>query len=418
MALAATLVGSLATARTLAEAPVPPWVDEGEVPPPRWARSVTSRQGDSATVGDLVLFAGPTRAMGRRGVTLPRASLPFFGAKRGSGCSGVWWLVGPVAWVCSEDAELSGDAPRTPDVSVGTDGLATPYFFVRSDGASAYASLDSAAEGTADRELEGGWAVAVVEERPAPTGAGSQERFARTSKGLWIAVRDLAPARPSTFHGEAVREGVLDVAWVVADKASVWPEPSAKIKPNGARARFEPVHLRGESGPMLHIDDGGWMLARDIARPSISPPPAELARSGERWVDVEIATQTLVAYEGTRPVYATLVSTGRNDSATPVGVHRIWVKLLASDMDDVERSDLDAHYSMEDVPYTQFFQGGVALHGTYWHRDFGHARSHGCVNLAPLDARWLFGFTGPRLPAGWIAAYPTPVDEGSLVRVR
>ena len=83
-------------------------------------------------------------------------------------------------------------------------------------------------------------------------------------------------------------------------------------------------------------------------------------------------------------------------------MHRIWVKILASDMDNVERDDLDAHYSLEDVPYVQFFDNAVALHGTYWHRDFGHVKSHGCVNLAPLDARWLFDFTGPRVcpPAG------------------
>ncbi|MGH7297925.1 MAG: L,D-transpeptidase, partial [Polyangiaceae bacterium] len=121
-------------------------------------------------------------------------------------------------------------------------------------------------------------------------------------------------------------------------------------------------------------------------------------------------------------VYTTLVSTGRgpagSDSATPTGVHRIWVKLLASDMDNVERDDLDAHYSLEDVPYVQFFDKAVALHGTYWHRDFGHVKSHGCVNLAPLDARWLFDFTGPRLPAGWSAAYPEATDPGTAVRVR
>ena len=82
------------------------------------------------------------------------------------------------------------------------------------------------------------------------------------------------------------------------------------------------------------------------------------------------------------------------------------MKILASDMDNVERDDADAHYSLEDVPYVQFFDNAVALHGTFWHRDFGHVKSHGCVNLAPLDARWLFDFTGPRLPAGWVAALP------------
>jgi lipoprotein-anchoring transpeptidase ErfK/SrfK len=178
----------------------------------------------------------------------------------------------------------------------------------------------------------------------------------------------------------------------------------------------------------VRISDDGvtptqWMLARDLARPSLAAPPAELgADTTERWIDVELATQTLVAYEGTRPVYATLASTGRgprgSGSDTPAGVHRIWVKILSSNMDDTERDDVDRHYSMEDVPYVQFFDNAVALHGAYWHRDFGRVKSHGCVNLAPLDARWLFTFTEPHVPAAWAAAYPNALEKGTTVRVR
>ncbi len=172
----------------------------------------------------------------------------------------------------------------------------------------------------------------------------------------------------------------------------------------------------------MQVGDDEWMALRDLARPVASPPPDEVVRRGERWIDVDLATQTLVAYEGTRPVFATLVSTGRGpkgtDAATPPGVHRVWVKILASDMAGGERDDAEQHYSLQEVPYVQFFDGAVALHGTYWHRDFGHVHSHGCVNMAPLDARWLFDFTEPHLPRGWAASYPTIADEGTVVRVR
>jgi lipoprotein-anchoring transpeptidase ErfK/SrfK len=96
----------------------------------------------------------------------------------------------------------------------------------------------------------------------------------------------------------------------------------------------------------------------------------------------------------------------------------VWVKIAASTMASAERGDQDARYSLEDVPYVQFFNGSVALHGTYWHRDFGHMRSHGCVNLAIPDARWLFAFTEPHLLSGWVATYPTPLDDATVVRVR
>ena len=421
-----------------AEPPAGPWVDDGDVPMPAWTRSAKPRPGPRGEPGDMVLFQAPDRASNKRGLSAPGASLPVFASKRGLGCSGRWWLVGPLAWTCSDGLDLAGADPVAPDRAAGLDGLMWQYFFVRHEGASAYATLDSAEEGAADRELEGGWAVAIVDQRSV-----HGDRWGLTRKGLWISMRDVGPARPSLFHGETIPPDApvpLDLAWVVSEKANLWTAPPAKgkpAKPVDVLARFQLVHVReeragatgGAGGAMLRVSDNGapaaaerWVAAKDVARPNVAPPPAEVTRPSERWIDVDLATQTLVAYEGTRPVYATIVSTGRgargSGNDTPPGVHRIWVKILASDMDNVERDDIEAHYSMEDVPYVQFFDKAVALHGTYWHHDFGHTKSHGCVNLAPLDARWLFDFTGPKLPAGWVAAYPVGVDAGAVVRVR
>jgi hypothetical protein len=61
----------------------------------------------------------------------------------------------------------------------------------------------------------------------------------------------------------------------------------------------------------------------------------------------------------------------------------------------------DGPYSIEDVPWTMYFSGSYALHAAFWHERFGHPRSHGCVNLAPRDARWLFFWTAPNLPSAW-----------------
>ena len=180
------------------------------------------------------------------------------------------WLVGPMAWTCSDDATLSPAEPNALDAIAPTDAFPARYFFVGRAGASAYASIESAAEGAPDRELEGGWAVAVVEQREVD-GA----RWARTSKGLWIALADLVAARPSEFRGEAIEDGKLDVAWVLADRASVFAGPSPKGKGESARVRFQLVHLREESGPMVRVEEGGWMVSRDLSRPSLAAPPAE-----------------------------------------------------------------------------------------------------------------------------------------------
>lgn len=89
---------------------------------------------------------------------------------------------------------------------------------------------------------------------------------------------------------------------------------------------------------------------------------------------------------------------------TPVGVHRVQSKFIVTSMRDQPVEE--EAYSIEDVPWTQYFSNSVALHGAFWHGAFGLVRSHGCVNLSPSDARWLFGFTEPKLPEGWAAAMP------------
>ena len=417
----AALAVTLATGAR-ADVLAPPWVEPGDAPLPAWARSVTPAPGVRGTPGDMVLFAEPGRGSVRRGVTIAGATLPVFGARRGPGCSGRWWLVGPLAWACSDGMALEPDDPHAPPRAAHPDGLQREYYFVGSEGASAYTSVEAAHEGAPDRELEGGWAVAVVGHE---TSAGSADRWVVTSKGLWIAEHDLLPARPSPFRGEALGDGPFDIAWVLSERAGVWSQPPGGkdvAKPKDAKSRFQLVHVLEERGAYVRVGDDAWMASRDLARPHLASAPAEVTQAEERWIDVELATQTLVAHEGARAVYATLVSTGRGpagtEAATPPGVHRIWVKIAASDMDNVERDDTSSHYSLEDVPYVQFFDRAVALHGTYWHRDFGHVKSHGCVNLSPLDAKWLFEFTGPRLPSAWGAAYPTPLDAGTWVRIR
>lgn len=411
-ALAATAVTSLGDDRL-----VPPWSDPRDVALPSWARSVVPNKDEGGRPGDMRLFAEPSHSGPPRGLTGAGVSLPLFGSRRGPGCSGRWWLVGPLAWTCSDDAQLSPQAPSASASSAASEGPEGKYYFVRRDGAGAYVSLESALEGGPDRDLEGGWGLAIVEERE----AGGQ-RWGRSSHGLWIAMSDLGPAQISSFHGETLSEGHLDFAWVLAERASVWPAASTKGKPVDSRERFRRVDVLERSGSMVRVEQAAWMLVADLAQPSIASPPTELAGTQSRWIDIELGTQTLVAYQGASPVYATLVSTGRgpvgSGNETPMGVHRVWVKIAASDMANSDRSDLEAHYSLEDVPYVQFFNGSVGLHGTYWHRDFGHIRSHGCVNLAIADARWLFAFTGPHLLQGWVAAYPTPLDDATLVRVR
>ncbi len=154
------------------------------------------------------------------------------------------------------------------------------------------------------------------------------------------------------------------------------------------------------------MNDGSYVAAPDAVRLDPVKKMPKWGKDGERWIEINIAKQTLLAMDGEKPVYATLVSTGsgglespkNNPYVTPRGIFRIHTKHVAATMDS---NQPEAEFELRDVPYIQYFKDGYALHAAYWHDQFGSPRSHGCINLAPLDARRLFAFTKPELPEGW-----------------
>ncbi len=110
----------------------------------------------------------------------------------------------------------------------------------------------------------------------------------------------------------------------------------------------------------------------------------ELADEGY-WIDVDLSEQKVVAYDRIEPVASFIVSTGVGSYPTLTGQFRIWGKFRASDMSG-------PGYFLPDVPYSMYYYKGYAMHGTYWHHNFGTPMSHGCVNLRTEDAAWLFEF--------------------------
>jgi lipoprotein-anchoring transpeptidase ErfK/SrfK len=113
------------------------------------------------------------------------------------------------------------------------------------------------------------------------------------------------------------------------------------------------------------------------------------------------------------------VSTGADGIGDPEKTHStiqgtflVHTKHVSVTMDGDEPGD---QFDFNDVPFVQYFTEGYALHAAYWHDDFGTPRSHGCVNLAPLDAAWLFRWTTPEVPDGWHAALSA--KRGTVVHV-
>lgn len=107
--------------------------------------------------------------------------------------------------------------------------------------------------------------------------------------------------------------------------------------------------------------------------------------SGERWIDVDLTNQQVVAYKGEQAVKSFRVSTGTSNHPTVTGQFNIYVKYRYDDMSG-------PGYNLKDVPYVMYFYKGYSLHGTYWHSNFGTPMSHGCVNMVTSDAAWLYSW--------------------------
>jgi lipoprotein-anchoring transpeptidase ErfK/SrfK len=343
-----------------------------------------------------------------------------FEAARGAGCQSRWLSVGPLAWVCQDVVELSPLHPLSAkfQATVPANGLPYSYYFVGENGSLGYRDLLTAESGYPDAELEPGFAVAIVDERALVP----NDPFGLSTHDLWIPLRDLRQVAPSLFKG--VEQPTAQTAWLRRERASVYAAPGQRklstSYPNKTQVTLADTR-RVHGKVWWQIGDQEWVMDKDLAYQTPAEPPSGL-KPHERWIDVDLEHQVLTAYQGAVPVFSTLVSSGRGtgtaEDATPVGEHRLWVKLLKSDMDNLESAVASRYYAIQSVPWVMYFKDGYGLHGAFWHDDFGQVRSHGCVNLTPVDAQRLFFWSSPHLPAGWTAVFPTVYDRGTLVRIR
>ncbi len=240
--------------------------------------------------------------------------------------------------------------------------------------------------------------------------------FFRIDEDRFVARRAAVPFEPSRFAGVRVtRYTAFPFAFVVAPGgAPVRTLPNGRdevdrlprytrvaLLHSGTTSGTTPVTTRipTRRGWVWRIGDGRYVDENRLRVVRLSPRPPGVPRRARRVV-IDTREQTLVAYEGDRPVLATLVSTGKKRYATPRGTYVVYAKYRFDTMDMWSPT---GPYYAEDVPWSMYFHRNLALHGTYWHDGFGYGASHGCVNLAPADAEFLFQWSVPWVPPGWHA---------------
>ena len=236
---------------------------------------------------------------------------------------------------------------------------------------------------------------------PAPVRSSS-------SAAISPAVIEAAPAgRP----GDKVESPVIDPLQPVA--------ASEQIEPAVVDTAFlaEDTLAEGQVVAESALAEPPFLVGPLISADTAEPAPVDEAilaykpaYPGEKWIEVNVTTQQVTAWEGNVPVMTFVASTGLPSTPTILGEYHIYWKLKSTLM-------VGPNYYLPDVPHTMYFYGSYALHGTYWHSNFGQPMSHGCVNLSNENAQKLFEWADPVIPAGQNQVTATADNPGTLVVV-
>lgn len=414
-------------ATSAAPAPRPKRVRIKPYVPPRLDPEPALVAADVTTVevpasSELAIVARPAAFKPMVGAAAGGARLQvrgMFTADSAKGCANrKWYALQPFGWVCSTWVRPTQKPPSTDPVLRVAEGQVLPFQYVMiggKDGAKVpmWASV---------QDLKNGEEPILQLKKGDTVAAHHLVNIAGTS--YWVAEDDrVVPSKhayrmghPSQWAGLALDEKIpLPFVWVTPEQAKVYDLPGGKVVANAARReRFPVLEERGSgSSRWLRVGEGRWMKAGELNEVRMQAKPSG-ATENERWIDVDLGEQVLVAYEGAKPVYATLVSSGRS-MPTPRGNYPIWAKVSHITMKSQPYEDKT--YYVDRVPWSLFFQAHNAIHGAYWHDRFGVSKSHGCINLSPRDARWLFEWLPPALPPGWSGSRTPNLLEGVTVHI-
>jgi hypothetical protein len=216
-----------------------------------------------------------------------------------------------------------------------------------------------------------------------------------SSNGVRIALNCTANPEKIRVVNETGAPITVQTIATLADPLPLEPFAVAKPIPAGGTRLWQAgvaatggnVLARDEILSNIAGDDEGVNVVTSVGTfavrcPRVAPP------TGEKWLEVDLGDQHMTAWQGDFRVADKMVSTGKPGFNTPPGTFFINLKFETEHMSQCQNGEC---WDIPDVPWVMYFTNdGVAFHGAYWHNDFGHPRSHGCVNLPVSFAKWLY----------------------------
>jgi hypothetical protein len=315
----------------------------------------------------------------------------------------------------------TGPAVVMPDADdVGPDGYRTRSTFFALDGFSGL-EVGASLVGTSETRVlkrSSGVALAGIFDHDGRT-------FGVTLPGRIVPIDHLVVALGTTWHGIDATKATLPVGFALRQGVNAYDVDKTATRLDEEFGTHEAIALSGRFRTIngekyFHAESGVWVRHRDLILIPKRHDFPDFASGDQKWIDISLANQTLVAWEGRKPVLATLISSGQDrlgdpekGPATAQGVFRLRKKAIAADLDAQETHQ--AH-SVESAPWVMEFSEGFSLVGCYWHNRFGESVGHHDVAVSPIDAHQLFAWTSPEVPEGWHAV-EIGEDEGTIVYV-
>lgn len=358
--------------------------------------------------GDLRVYRAPVITQNEAGTIRGKGHYAIL--ERGERCAeGRWWKISPFYWVCSgwfvpgteKPGGLEDWAAAVP-VTGWLQGTGK-YSFV-----AATPNALRAGHVRRLRMLRGFFPIREV--------SFNSRKLFQLASGLYIDASTVEPFLETPLQGVGIHLTQLPAGFVVNPEARFWKKNESGVweaDQKVDRYSFWFFSSVDNERAYLRTQPSMALLRADI-RVATTPPsvPPEVRSEDEPWVDVDLANNILYAFKGQQLVRIFLVSAA---TETPKGLYRIYWK---QDRSIFDRQQQRNAYYLESVPFVMYFKDAYALHGAYWHNDFGINETHGCINLSPLDARWLFSFLWPTLPPGYASLRADARTPGSWVRLR
>ncbi len=366
------------------------------------------------------------------GARVARAETPY----SNDDCAEGWYPIHPRGFVClDEGATLDLRHPTLTTMAIQPnldDPL--PYTYARTTKDTPVFAVDEAQERRVRqaRQMTSKSGVAIVGSWEAAAEDGTLRRLGMMTNGRFLDAEALREVTLSSFRGVILKPPQrLPIGFIVKRDISAYKLSGVRIE----RAKELPYHsvvpLTGEqrtvrSQKFWETEEGLWVRHRDMTTARQRTKMPEFVKENTRWMDISIIAGTLVAYEGTQPRYATLVSVGEHRLAeyvdakvTQRGEFPVIAKHITALNADVR--GFANRVEIHDSPWTLELSSGQLVHGAFWHDRFGIEHGPGNVQLSPHDASWLWRWAGPKVPSGWHAVILSEAEQAenpTIVNIR